>query len=120
MMFKHKYLFLVSVLAMNCYVPVSQADEYVDNVSHKFYRGFGNLFTGIGEVPKNIVNATNKTNPVIGFTGGLVMGTVDTLARTATGIFDIVTSPIPTKSLVQPEYVWSNFNENTTYGYDHE
>lgn len=116
-MFKHKHLFLISVLALNCYAPASQADGYIADVSHKLTRGFGNLFTGLGEVPKNIVNASNKTNPVVGGVGGLLMGTVDTLGRTSSGIFDVITSPFPTKSLVQPEYVWSDFNKSTSYGY---
>lgn len=116
-MFKHKHLFLVSILAISSYAPASQAEDYMGEVSQKFTRGAANLFTGIGEVPKNIVNASSKTNPVVGGVGGLMMGTVDTLGRTASGIFDIITSPIPTKSLVQPEYVWTDFNKNTSYNY---
>ncbi len=79
-------------------------------------RGSANLFTGLAEVPKNMVDASRKTNPVTGSTGGLIMGTLDTLGRTTTGIFDIITSPFPTKSLVQPEYVWQDFEKPTSYG----
>jgi putative exosortase-associated protein (TIGR04073 family) len=116
-MLKHKHLFLISVLAINAYAPASQAEGYAADVSHKFTRGVSNLFTGLGEVPKNIVNTTNKTNPVVGGVGGLLLGTLDTLGRTATGVFDVVTSPFPTKSLVQPEYVWTDFNKSTSYSY---
>ncbi|BBA36952.1 putative exosortase-affiliated protein, TIGR04073 family [Methylocaldum marinum] len=111
-----KSFFLAAVLAMAAYTPASQADGYFSQVGDKFTRGFANLFTGIGEVPKNIAGASKKTNPVVGGTGGLIMGTLDTLGRTASGVFDIITSPIPTKSLVEPAYVWENFDQNTSYG----
>ncbi|PPD22780.1 MAG: exosortase [Methylomonas sp.] len=114
-MIKTKHLFLVSVLALSVYAPTSHAESYIDGVGHKLARGFGNLFTGLVEIPKNIVNASNKTNPVIGFTGGLVMGTLDTLGRTTSGIVDILSSPIPSKPLAYPEMVWNDFNKNTTY-----
>lgn len=116
-MLNSKHLFLVAAIASSCYAPLSQAEGYMADVGHKFVRGFSNLFGGIGEVPKNIVNASNKTNPVIGGSGGLMMGTLDTLGRTASGIVDVITSPIPTKSLVQPEFVWEDFNHDTKYGY---
>ncbi len=114
-MFNRKHLFLVSVLAIGSYAPASQAEGYLDDVSHKLTRGFSNLFTGLGEVPKDMVNASEKTNPVVGSVGGLMLGTLDTLGRTASGVFDVVTSPIPTKSMVQPEYVWNDFNKSTSY-----
>lgn len=116
-MLKAKHVFLVAALAVNAYAPASHAEGYIDGVSHKLARGFSNLFTGLGEVPKNMVNASNKTNPVVGSTGGLMMGTIDTLGRTASGIVDVLSSPIPSKSLVQPEFVWNDFNKNTSYGY---
>jgi putative exosortase-associated protein (TIGR04073 family) len=116
-MLKHKHLFLASVLAISAYAPASQADGYVSSVSEKFTRGVSNMFTGLGEVPKNIVNISNQTNPVIGSTGGLLVGTLNTLGRTASGVFDIVTSPLPTKSMVQPENVWTDFDKNTSYTY---
>jgi len=115
MMFKFNRMLLVSVLTFSVYAPASYAEGYFSDVSAKFTRGFTNLFTGIGEVPKNIAYVSNKTNPVAGGPGGLILGTLNTLGRTATGIFDVITSPIPTESLVQPEYVWEDFKKPTTY-----
>jgi putative exosortase-associated protein (TIGR04073 family) len=116
-MLKFNHALAIATVVTSAYASMSHADEsYASQVSGKFSRGFANLFTGLGEVPKNMVDASNKTNPVVGFTGGLVMGTLDTLGRTTSGIFDVITSPIPTKSLVQPEYVWQDFNQPTAYG----
>ncbi|WP_434111664.1 exosortase system-associated protein, TIGR04073 family [Methylocaldum sp. GT1TLB] len=111
-----KSLTLTVALAIAAHAPASHADGYFSEVGNKFTRGFANLFTGIGEVPKNIVGASKKTNPVVGSAGGLIMGTLDTLGRTASGVFDVITSPIPTKSLVEPAYVWENFEKSTSYG----
>jgi len=115
-MHKFKTALFASCLALGIYAPASQAEGYFSAVSSKFLRGSTNLFTGLGEIPKNIVNASNKTNPVVGGTGGMVMGTLDTLGRTTSGIIDIISSPLPSKSLVQPEYVWNDFSKQTSYG----
>lgn len=115
-MFKfNRTLVLAAVLVFGGYAPVSHAEGYVSDVSSKFIRGFANLFTGIGEVPKNIVYVSEKTNPMAGGPGGVVLGTLHTLGRTAAGIFDVITSPIPTESLIQAEYVWEDFKQPTTY-----
>ncbi|WP_020562941.1 exosortase system-associated protein, TIGR04073 family [Methylosarcina fibrata] len=119
-MLKFNRVLLIASIAISTYASMGHAGEseqsYMSQVSGKFTRGFANLFTGLGEVPKNIVDASKKTNPVVGGTGGLIMGTLDTLGRTTSGIFDVITSPIPTKSLVQPEYVWQDFDHRTSYG----
>ncbi|WP_305908740.1 exosortase system-associated protein, TIGR04073 family [Methylomarinum sp. Ch1-1] len=114
---KLPHVFLLCTLTISAYTPAIQADDnYTSQVAEKFTRGTANLFTGLGEVPKNIVNASEKTNAVVGSTGGLIMGTLDTLGRTASGIFDILSSPLPTESLIQPEYVWQDFKQPTSYG----
>ncbi|MBN2700146.1 MAG: exosortase system-associated protein, TIGR04073 family [Methylothermaceae bacterium] len=113
---KIKPLCLTALLAIATYAPVGHADGYVSGVGDKFNRGVANLFTGLVEVPKNIVDASRKTNVVVGTTGGLLMGTVDTLGRTASGVFDIITSPLPTESVVEPAYVWDDFYRPTSYG----
>lgn len=116
-MYKFKPIAMALVLAFGAYAPSSHAEEsYFSQVGDKFLTGFANIFTGIGEVPKNIVDASKKTNPVVGSTGGLINGTLHTLGRTASGVFDVITSPIPTKSMVEPKYVWSEFDQTTTYG----
>jgi putative exosortase-associated protein (TIGR04073 family) len=115
MMFKSNRTLSAALLAFCVYAPIGHAEGYVSDVSSKFTRGAANLFTGIVEVPKNIVYVSEKTNPVAGGPGGLVLGTLHTLGRTATGIFDVITSPIPTESLVQAEYVWEDFEQPTTY-----
>ncbi|MGX2041205.1 exosortase system-associated protein, TIGR04073 family [Methylocaldum sp. MU1018] len=111
-----KSLVLTAALAIAAYAPASQAEGYFSDVTNKLTRGAANMFTGIGEVPKNLVNVSKESNPVIGSTGGLIMGALNTLGRTASGLVDVITSPIPSKSLVEPAYVWESFEKPTTYG----
>jgi putative exosortase-associated protein (TIGR04073 family) len=115
-MLKFKSTVLAISLALGAYASASQADDYFSTVSDKFTKGFVNLFTGIGEVPKNIAYVSDKTNPIAGATGGLIMGTLHTLGRTASGVFDVITSPIPIESMVEPGYVWEDFKKPTSYG----
>lgn len=115
-MYQLRTALFASILATNSYVPASQASDYFAGVGDKLLRGSSNLFTGLGEVPKNIANASDKTNPVVGGIGGLLMGT---LGRTVSGIVDISSNPVPSESLVQPESVWNDFTQPTVYGPSH-
>jgi len=76
---------------------------------HKLGRGIVNTFTGILEVPKRIAQVWRDTDPVTGAVVGTIEGLGWAVARTATGVFDVVTFPIPIPAnyepLMQPEYV---------------
>lgn len=117
MMYTFKPVAVALVLTFGAYTPISHAEEsYLSRVGDKFLGGVANMFTGLAEVPKNLIDVTNKTNPVVGATGGLINGTLQTVGRTASGVFDIITSPIPTESMVEPKYVWTEFDRPTSYG----
>lgn len=94
----------------------AEAPTYGEQFAEKAGTGFTNLLTGWIEIPKNVINVTNESNILWGLTGGVIKGTLHTVARTAAGAFDFITSPIPTKPLVRPAFVWENFTVDTTYG----
>ncbi|MCF7965692.1 MAG: exosortase system-associated protein, TIGR04073 family [Methylobacter tundripaludum] len=103
------------------HVPASGADElqqqgYGGKVGNKAMNAFANLTTGVLEIPKNIINTTNKSNIFYGVVGGLFKGLVHTGGRIGSGIADLVTIPLPTKPIAQPRYIWENFDVDTTYG----
>lgn len=103
------------------YAPVSRADKpqqqsYGDKVGNKALNAFANLTTGVLEIPKNIINTTNKSNIFYGVVGGLFKGLVHTGGRIGVGIADLVTIPLPTKPIAHPRYIWENFDVDTTYG----
>lgn len=101
--------------------PVTQADEsqhrsYGSKVGNKALNAFANLTTSVLEIPKNIINTTNKSNIFYGVVGGLFKGLVHTAGRIGVGIADLITIPLPTMPIAQPLYIWNDFDVDTTYG----
>lgn len=94
----------------------SFGNSYGSKVGNKALNAFANLTTSVLEIPKNIINTTNKSNIVYGTVGGLFKGLVHTAGRIGVGIADLVTIPLPTKPIAQPMYIWDNFDVDTTYG----
>ena len=76
------------------------------SVGEKFARGIKNILLGWTEIPLRMVDITNESNdPVKGAVFGLFQGTLKAIARTGSGICDVVTAPIaPDKGpLMSPE-----------------
>lgn len=110
-----KLVVMAALISAAAYTPVSWGGDYLSDVSEKFIRGTANLFTGLIEVPKSISWASRETNIFAGIPGGIILGTLQTLGRTSTGVFDIISSPVPTKSMINPPYVSERFDDPTTY-----
>jgi putative exosortase-associated protein (TIGR04073 family) len=91
---------------------------YSEKVANKATNGAINLVTAPLEIPKSIINDINGewSNIFFGLVGGVLEGTINTAGRAAFGLADLVLSPLPTKPIVQPQYVWDDFYETkTTY-----
>lgn len=108
-------------------------DRYVRQVGDKALNGFTNIVTGPLEMPKGIINQVNynysggnnysynntydpDNNIVYGVIGGIISGALNATGRIMTGVTDLVTAPLPTKPIVQPRYVWDDFDKTNTYG----
>ena len=103
------------------YTAAAQVDEsqhrsYGSKIGNKALNAFANLTTSTLEIPKNIINTTNKSNIFYGLIGGLFKGVINTVGRMAVGITDLITFPLPTKPIAHPIYIWDNFDIDTTYG----
>jgi putative exosortase-associated protein (TIGR04073 family) len=103
------------------YTSVSRADNlqqrsYGSKVGNKALNAFANLTTSWLEIPKNIINTTNKSNVFYGLVGGLFKGIVHTAGRIGVGVADLVTIPMPTRPIAQPAYIWDDFDVDTSYG----
>lgn len=99
--------------------PVKQTartETYGETFERKFFGGLGNIFTSVAEVPKTVIIVNNQSNFVWGLAGGGFKGAVNMLGRTGVGVFDLLTSPIPTDPIVHPLYIWDDFYAETTYG----
>lgn len=97
----------------------SFADEpktYGAQIGLKTASGFANIATGWLEVPKNIINTTNDTNIIWGIGGGTFKGVVVMVGRMGTGVADLVTFLIPTKPIARPNFIWQDFDVDTSFG----
>lgn len=93
-------------------------DRYARQVGDKALNGFANMTTAPLEIPKSIINLTNEpdSNIFYGLVGGVIRGSLDTAGRVINGATDLVTAPLPTKPVIQPKYVWDDFDKTDSYG----
>lgn len=92
--------------------------RYRRQVGDKALSGAANIVSAPLEIPKNIINVTNEdgSNIFYGLVGGAIKGSIDAAARISNGIADLVTAPIPTQTVVDPKYVWDDFDQSNNYG----
>jgi putative exosortase-associated protein (TIGR04073 family) len=101
-----------------------QHRSYGTRVSYKLLRGLANVGTGIIELPKNVINATNyqgvgpyqNSNLIWGLTGGSVKGVANFIGRMGVGLYDVLTFPFPTHPVATPVLPWQQFYQDTSYG----
>ncbi|MDO9106023.1 MAG: exosortase system-associated protein, TIGR04073 family [Methylovulum sp.] len=91
------------------------ASSYPARLGAKLGNGIANAATGIVEIPKTIMVANQAHGPAYAATAGLVTGLVHMMGRTLSGAYDLVTFMIPTKPIVTPDYVWEDFDKETSY-----
>ena len=107
-------LLMVSVLVMTVCVSAYAQEEdkgtYGEEVGYKLKRGSINVFSCIAEVGKGINDEMNAAdNQLFGALTGIFSGTGKMILRAASGIYDIVVSPIPHMWTfpVEPELLYS-------------
>ena len=91
------------------------ADSYPEKAGAKLGNGVANAVGGILEIPKTVIVTSRSDGPLYGATVGLMSGILHTLGRTLYGVVDIATFFIPTEPLVDPDYIWNNFDRITSY-----
>jgi len=78
------------------------------NALRKFGRGIANVLFGIVEVPNQITKVTSEHGGGAGATYGVGKGLVRWIGREFTGVYDIVTFPVPYpkgyKPIMRPEF----------------
>ena len=97
-------------------MPLSSfASSYPARIGGKIGNGIANVATGFVEIPKTIIVANSEQGPAYAATAGFVTGIVHTVGRTLCGAYDLVTFIIPTKPVVTPDYIWQDFDKETSY-----
>ena len=65
------------------------------------------------EIPKKVILISKNDNPLLGLTWGWVKGAAVGLLRTAAGVYETVTFPIPAPAdyepMVNPEFVFEEW-----------
>jgi putative exosortase-associated protein (TIGR04073 family) len=89
--------------------------DYLDKKGGKLENGIANAVGGFIEIPKTVMIMSRSDGPVYDMTVGLLAGIVYMLGRTVYGAVDMATFMIPTKPLVDPDYIWNDFDRITTY-----
>ena len=107
---------LIPVFLMSLVSPANAEESYGDTVGRKLGSGFSNIALGWLEIPKNVLNTSNDLNLIAGFSLGVLKGVLHTTGRMLTGVVDVVSAPLPTQPIVEPDYVWENFAIDTHYG----
>jgi putative exosortase-associated protein (TIGR04073 family) len=92
---------MLAVVVLFCYLaPLSYAEQ---NAAQKLGRGIANLFTGWLEIPYEIGRKINRDDSMIsGIFIGPITGFCKAVGRTAVGMYDILTFPLPIPKGYQP------------------
>lgn len=79
----------------------------------KLGRGLANTLTGVVEIPKKAILISKNDSILMGLTWGLVKGAAVGLLRTAVGVYETVTFPIPAPAnyepMINPEFVFEEW-----------
>ena len=107
---------LLIIFVLFFFVPyVAMAQSYPTKIGEKLGNGIVNVVTGVAEIPKTVMITNRSKGPAYAATAGFMTGIVHMLGRTLFGAVDLVTFMVPTRPLVNPDYIWYNFNRETSY-----
>lgn len=111
-----KSLLLLSSLLL--FTPqVAMAESYRIDAGEKLLSGIANVATGVVEFPKTIIITSQRENVFYGMTVGMVKGVMHMAGRTLIGALNVATFLLPTDPWVDPQYVWEDFETETSYRY---
>lgn len=100
-------VWLVSITLVSGHMAAALAEEWSGPVaaSQKAVRGLGNAGLGVVvEIPKTVYYGTLEDGPLYGLTVGVLEGLSWGIARTLTGVYEIVTFPFPIPEEYRPIY----------------
>jgi len=114
-----KSLLILSAFFFSPYVALAEDgstfEDYPRNVGEKLGNGIANIVTGFVEIPKTMIVTSNNDGVAYGVTNGFFIGLVHAVGRTVSGAIDVATFVVPTTPLVEADYIWQDFDKETTY-----
>tara|TARA_B100000686_G_scaffold352976_1_gene456769 strand:- start:934 stop:1296 length:363 start_codon:yes stop_codon:yes gene_type:complete len=109
-----KSFLILSILLI--FLPsAAMANDYPTHAGEKLGTGVANIVTGVLEIPKTMIVTSHTDGVAYGMTNGFFVGVVHAFGRTLSGVFDVTTFVVPTTSFVQSEFIWNDFDQETTY-----
>jgi len=113
---KHRSPAVLTLAALLAFTSFNaSASSFPARMGAKLGNGIANIATGFVEIPKTIM-VTNRTDgPAYAATAGFMTGMVHMVGRTLCGAYDLATFIIPTRPIVNPDYVWQDFKTETSY-----
>lgn len=107
---------ILVIFALFFFLPnMAMATDYPIKVGEKLANGVANAVTGVVEIPKTMMVTGRNKGATYGMTAGFFIGLVHTIGRSLSGALDIATFLVPTTPIVNPAYIWDDFNRETTY-----
>ncbi len=93
------------LFVMGAVLAVPTAPARADNALTKLSRGVVNTATGVLEIPLQTMDNDIKGNALVGVAGGFASGVAGAVTRTLSGLWDVVTFPLPPydRPMVKPE-----------------
>jgi putative exosortase-associated protein (TIGR04073 family) len=96
-------------------LPVVDADKipYGSRPINKLDRGIVNGATFWSEVPAEVARVSKEQDPLMGFTVGIVHGTITGVVRAGSALFDTLTFFVPPydKPVMKPEYAYKRCDD---------
>ena len=106
--------FIVILIAVLIISNLTTTACFAQEPLRKLGRGLANIATGLVEIPKQVISISKEKNLATGLTWGWVKGAGMGLLRTASGIYEIMTFPIPAPAeyepVISPEFVFEEWN----------
>jgi len=89
---------------------LSDAEEIAQDMSSKLWRGVVNVFTGWGEIPRQMIKSGHDKGWWAVLPVGVPAGCIMTVARTGVGAFETVLFVVPIDDsygpVIDPAFVW--------------
>ncbi len=106
---------LVSVLFSQNAYPAEL--ENTGTAMRKLQRGFLNMALSPWELAHELTYGKKTDSAVPTWVGGLGRGSIYTAGRALTGVYELVTFPIPIprnyEPVIQPEFAWQHFEDSS-------
>ncbi|MCQ9208093.1 MAG: exosortase system-associated protein, TIGR04073 family [Omnitrophica bacterium] len=107
-MHKALTILVASLIIFNAIITPCFADPM-----RKLGRGIANTLTGVVEIPKQVYQVSKEEHIGKGITWGFLRGLGLGIARTAVGLYEVVTFPFPQPAdyepIIDPEFVFDDW-----------